>query len=131
MTETPEPLKCRLGECRDFCSELRRHGILHSHVRPVATSSAQGLPGQERFRSHPVCIVRSDEGAIHVTTRQRRGSRRLDPQYRPPDQSLRQRSEVFRLEALQASSGRRGTERSAPLSPSAPCPLLSPSGYGS
>jgi hypothetical protein len=71
-------------------------------MRPVATSSAQGLPGQERSRSHPVCVVRSDEGAVHVTTRQGRGSSGLDPQYRPPDQSLSQRSEIVRLKALQA-----------------------------
>ena len=53
-------------------------------MRPVAASSTQGLPGQERFRSHPVTVVRGDEGAVHVTTRQGRGSRRIDPQYRPP-----------------------------------------------
>jgi len=102
MTGTTEPLKSRLGECRDFLAELRRHGILHSHVQPVATSSAQGLPGQERFCSHPVCVVPGDEGAVHVTTRQGRDSSGLDPQHRPPDQSLSQRSEIVRLKALQA-----------------------------
>jgi hypothetical protein len=102
MTGTPKPLKCRLGECRDFRSELRRHGILHCHMRPVAASSAQSLPCQERFRSHPVCVVGSDKGAVHVTTCQGRGSSGLDPQHCPHDQSLSQRSEIVRLKALQA-----------------------------
>ena len=59
------------------------------------------MPCQERFCSHPVTVVRSNEGAIHVTTRQRSGSRRLDPQYRLPDKSFRSaaRSSASKLSA--------------------------------
>jgi hypothetical protein len=38
-------------------------------VRPVAAGSAQGLPGQERFGTHPVCVVGSHVGTIDVTVR--------------------------------------------------------------
>jgi len=101
VTGPPESLERRLGECRDLRTELRRHGILHSHVRPVAASGAQSLPGQECFRGHPVCVVSSDESTIHVTTRQSRGGSSLDPQHRPTDQSLCQRSEILCVKTLQ------------------------------
>jgi hypothetical protein len=101
MTGPPESFKRRFRECRDVGAELRRHDILHSHVRPVAASSTQGLPGQERFCGHPVTVVSSHEGAVHVTARQSRGGSSLDPQHRPAEQSLRQRSEIFCFKALQ------------------------------
>ena len=98
----PEPLKYRLGERRDFLAELSRHGVFHRHVRPVAPGRAQGLPGQERFGGHPVGIVRSDIGAVHVTTGQRCGRGRLHPPFRPRDQSIGQRGGIAGFEALQA-----------------------------
>ena len=102
MTGTPEPLKCRLGECRDCRSELRRHGILHRHVRPVTAGGAQGLPGQKCFSGHPVTVVRGDEGAINVATGQGSGGSGLNSQHRPADQSLSQAAEIIRFIALQA-----------------------------
>src|ERR1017187_10082741 len=102
MAGPPEPLESRLRERRNFSSELRRHGILHSHVRPVASSSAQGLPGQEGLRSHPVGVVGGNISTVHVATRQRSGSRRLNTQHRPRDQSLRQRRKIFCGKAFQA-----------------------------
>jgi hypothetical protein len=97
MTGPPESLERRLRERWNLGRELRRHGISHSHMRPVAASSAQALPGQECFRGHPVCVLSSDECTIHVTTRQSRCGSSLDPQRRLPDQSFRESSKIFRL----------------------------------
>jgi hypothetical protein len=66
VTGTAQTLERRLRKRRDVRSELGGHGILDSHVRPVAACGAQALPGQERLRGHPVGVIRSNVGTVHI-----------------------------------------------------------------
>ena len=49
-------------------------------MRSVTAGGAQGLPGQERLRGHPVTVVSGDKGAIDVATRQGSCGSGLDSQ---------------------------------------------------